>query len=248
VAELAAKPSYLQFRLIGAGNDGREIVRVDRSRPGGAVRVVPEPELQAKGDRRYFDFTIGLAAREAYVSPIQLNEEYGVVDRTYLCSGPPLRSTHPTAGGSGSCVLVRRVIDGMRPAIQQCEAEIICEDLPTVLADESQLRQLFQNLISNGLKFRSERPPRIDITATRQGAEWVFRVADNGIGVEGEFLERIFEMFQRLHERGKYEGSGIGLAIASKVVQRHGGRIWAESELGKGPTFCFTIPAEPPAS
>jgi light-regulated signal transduction histidine kinase (bacteriophytochrome) len=142
-------------------------------------------------------------------------------------------------------VLVRKVIDGMHSALQRCGAEIICEDLPTIHVDESQLGQLFQNLISNGLKFRAERPPRIHISATQKGADWLFSVADNGIGVEKEFLERIFEMFQRLHERDKYEGSGIGLAIARKVVHRHGGRIWAESELGKGTTFCFTIPVAP---
>jgi signal transduction histidine kinase len=153
------------------------------------------------------------------------------------------RGTPPQPADMG--VLVHKVIDGMHSALQQWGAEIICEDLPTIHVDQSQLGQLFQNLISNGLKFRAERPPRIHISATQKGADWLFSVADNGIGVEKEFLERIFEMFQRLHERDKYEGSGIGLAIARKVVHRHGGRIWAESELGKGTTFFFTIPVAP---
>jgi signal transduction histidine kinase len=109
-------------------------------------------------------------------------------------------------------------------------------------ADETQLGQLLENLIGNALKFRSTQPPRIRLNASPRDGEWLFSVEDNGIGIDQQFADRIFQMFQRLHERGKYEGSGIGLAIAKKIVERHGGRIWFESELGIGTTFYFTLP------
>jgi len=127
--------------------------------------------------------------------------------------------------------------------IRSSGAVIEAAALPSVLADEGQVRQLLQNLIGNALKFRGDAPPRIDIAARREADHWVFAVADNGIGIDMQYGDRIFEMFQRLHERGKYEGSGIGLAIAKRIVERHGGRIWLESRLGAGATFYFTLRA-----
>jgi signal transduction histidine kinase len=112
------------------------------------------------------------------------------------------------------------------------------------VSDELELGQVFQNLISNAVKFRSDRASRIEIKAERDDGMWRFSVADNGIGIDAKFRERIFQMFQRLHERGKYEGSGIGLAIAKKIIERHGGRIWFVSSLGQGTTFHFTLPAQ----
>lgn len=134
---------------------------------------------------------------------------------------------------------------GMRSAIEESGATIQMEPLPVVSADPIQMAQLFQNLIGNALKFRSEKPPQIHITAQRAEGKWMFSVNDNGIGFEQEHSERIFQMFQRLHERGKYQGSGIGLTIAKKIVEQHRGRIWAESRPGQGSTFFFSLPDVP---
>jgi PAS domain S-box-containing protein len=151
--------------------------------------------------------------------------------------GKPLR---PVDAG----VVARRVVEAMQAAIVDSGAEVRCADLPQVIADEAQLGQVFQNLISNALKFRADdRVPRVRIAAAAQGDMWIFSVEDNGIGIETQYSERIFQMFQRLHERGKYEGSGIGLAIAKKIVERHGGEIWLASEPGRGTTFHFSMPA-----
>jgi light-regulated signal transduction histidine kinase (bacteriophytochrome) len=110
------------------------------------------------------------------------------------------------------------------------------------MAGPAQLRQVFQNLIGNALKFRGDEPPRIHIGAERQAGEWVLAVGDNGIGIDPQYFERIFQVFQRLHTQREYAGSGIGLAICKKIVERRGGRIWVSSEPGKGATFFFTIP------
>jgi signal transduction histidine kinase len=114
--------------------------------------------------------------------------------------------------------------------------------LPKVTADPIQIVQLFQNLIGNAIKLHGEEKPRIHISAKQKGKEWVFSFRDNGIGIPREHAKKIFEIFQRFH-RDKYPGSGIGLAICKKIVERHGGRIWVESEIGKGSTFYFTIPS-----
>ena len=127
-------------------------------------------------------------------------------------------------------------------AIRESGAVVTHDALPTVTAERTQLIQLFQNLVGNALKFRSERPPEIHIGVERQDSEWVFSVRDNGIGMEAQYCERIFGVFQRLHTRREYPGTGIGLAICKKIVERHGGRIWVTSEPGRGSTFHFSIP------
>lgn len=135
------------------------------------------------------------------------------------------------------------VLKSLEKTIKESSAEIVIGDLPTVMADPGQIGQVFQNLISNSIKFRSEAPPRIEVTARRKGTFWEICVADNGIGIDPEFHDRIFTIFQRLHGQGKYPGSGIGLAIVKKIVERHGGQVRVESAAGQGARFIFTLPA-----
>jgi PAS domain S-box-containing protein len=137
---------------------------------------------------------------------------------------------------------LKRALTNLRAAIEESGAAVTCDALPTVDIDEVQLTQLFQNLIGNALKFRGQVAPRIHVSATEENAEWRVAIADNGIGIEPQYFERIFMLFQRLHTMGEYPGTGIGLAICKKVVERHGGRIWVESRLGSGATFHFTLP------
>ncbi|MES1166196.1 MAG: PAS domain S-box protein [Verrucomicrobiota bacterium] len=142
--------------------------------------------------------------------------------------------------------LVATAEKNLERAIADSAAEITRDPLPAeVPADEGQLVQVFQNLIGNAIKFRREDPPRVHIGARREGADWVFSVRDNGIGIEREYFDRIFVIFQRLNPREIYPGTGIGLAITKKIVERHGGRIWVDSTPGLGSTISFTIPVTP---
>lgn len=136
----------------------------------------------------------------------------------------------------------REALSNLRVAIEESGAEISLGDLPVVRADPSQLGQLFQNLISNGIKFSDKKSPRVNVAAERRNGEWRFCVWDNGVGFDPADADRLFMIFQRLHSREKYPGTGIGLAICKKIVERHGGRIWAEAEEGVGATFRFTLP------
>jgi PAS domain S-box-containing protein len=139
--------------------------------------------------------------------------------------------------------VVDRVISDLRGAIDDAGATVTRGDLPAVPADPTQLQQLFQNLIANGIKFRQpDIAPKVHVSARPSDRNWVFAVADNGIGIEPQYLDRIFVLFQRLHSRAKYPGTGIGLAICKKIVERHGGTIRVQSEPGVGTTFEFTLP------
>ena len=136
-------------------------------------------------------------------------------------------------------------IDDLRASITASEAAITHDPLPHVLADAAQIEQLFTNLIGNALKFRGTEPPLVHVDAERQGRLWRFAVRDNGVGIDTQYFERVFVIFQRLHGREQYEGTGVGLAVCKKIVERHGGRIWVESTPGRGSIFYFTLPAVP---
>jgi PAS domain S-box-containing protein len=137
-----------------------------------------------------------------------------------------------------------RALANLRASIESSGARITRERMPEVIADGAQLAQVFQNLIGNAIKFRGAQAPRIHVGAEARDTVWVFTVKDNGIGLDTQYADRIFMMFQRLHNKAEYPGTGIGLAIVKKIVERHGGRIWVESEPGKGATFGFTIARE----
>jgi len=149
--------------------------------------------------------------------------------------GKPFRETDCEA-------VLRCVLTNLQVAIHESGSLVTHDRLPTVMADRSQLEQLFQNLIGNAIKFHGPEAPRVHISAVETTTEWLFSVRDNGIGIEPEYHDRIFVIFQRLHNRTEYPGTGIGLAVCKKIVERHGGRIWLESQQGKGSTFYFTIP------
>lgn len=139
---------------------------------------------------------------------------------------------------------LRAAVAMLRAAIEESGAAVTCDTLPTVMADYAQVRQVLQNLLGNAIKFRApQRPPRIHVNARPQDGWWVICVADNGIGIRPEHRDRVFELFRRLHPRGAYGGTGIGLAICRRIVERHGGRIWVEPGTTEGSVFCFTLPA-----
>ena len=138
--------------------------------------------------------------------------------------------------------VLSKAIFNLQVAIRESGTLVTHDNLPTVMSDSTLLTSLFQNLLGNAIKFRGEQPLRVHISAERKKNEWQFSVRDTGIGIEPQQTERIFGVFQRLHTREKYKGTGLGLAICKRIVERHGGRIWVESEPGKGSIFYFTIP------
>jgi PAS domain S-box-containing protein len=177
----------------------------------------------------YMNFAIdGVTRMQALINGLL---EYSRVDTR----GKPPESTDSRA------VLEQALLD-LQASIKESGAKVTADHLPTVNVDPVQLAQLFTNLIGNAIKFRSDLPPKIKISASRQDSSWKFAVSDNGIGIEPQYAERIFLIFQRLHTRKKYPGTGIGLSICKKIVERHGGRIWVESKQEHGSTFYFTVP------
>jgi signal transduction histidine kinase len=185
-------------------------------------------QLDADSDK-FIDRAIeGTARMKALINDLLVYARLGV-------EGKPLAPTDCQA-------VCRAALANLKVALEETGAEVVCQQLPTLMADASQLTQLFQNLIGNAVKFHGEEAPRVEISAQRNGHEWVFAVRDNGIGMEPEYLDRIFRVFQRLHTRAEYPGTGVGLAICRKIVERHGGRIWADSEPGRGSTLYFTLP------
>ena len=156
----------------------------------------------------------------------------------YSRVGTPGKATEPT----NSNIIFNQVVANLQAAIDDNGAVVTHKTLPTVMADGSELVHLFQNLVVNAIKFHGDEQPRVHVSAELEEKDWVFSVQDNGIGIEQEYSDRIFGVFQRLHTRDKYPGTGIGLAICKRIVEGHGGRIWLESEPGKGSVFYFTLP------
>jgi PAS domain S-box-containing protein len=139
--------------------------------------------------------------------------------------------------------VIEEVVANLDAAIKETGAKLDVDTLPTVAVERQQMVQLFQNLISNALKYRDKAAPKIHISADRTVNEWLFSVRDNGIGIDTQYADKIFDMFARLHGKTKYTGTGMGLAICKKIVTSHGGKIWVESEIGQGCIFLFTLPA-----
>ncbi len=180
---------------------------------------------------RYIQFSVDAAGR-------MTEQLTGLLAHARVRSGsgdPPVRVD------CDEILLVVR--ENLQLMIEETGASVVVEPLPAVQGYPNLLVQLFQNLVQNAIKFRSDAPPRVDVSVTRQGDDWCFEVRDNGIGFEPQFAKRIFEIFQKLHTREEFDGTGMGLAIARKIVETHGGAIWAESRQGAGARFVFTIPA-----
>jgi PAS domain S-box-containing protein len=252
--------------IIGASKIARDITEQVRTRE--ALRKANERLAQSNADLEYFAYSASHDLQEplrmisAYSE--MLRRKYGTnLDEkanrylNYLTEGTArmerllrdLRafthvSTHtgPAAEIDANAVL-RDTLLNLKAAIDESRAEVIFDPLPTVCLHEFQLAQLFQNIIGNAIHYRSEAVPRIHIKAEADGDAWRFAIQDNGIGIATEYREKIFGMFKRLHTAADYSGSGMGLAICQRIVERVGGRIWVESQLGRGSTFFFTLPA-----
>jgi PAS domain S-box-containing protein len=178
----------------------------------------------------FIDFAIdGTARMQALIDGLLIYSRAGTADYTH----EPVDCSK----------VLHETLMTLHAKLRETGAAVNAGPLPTVQGDPTQLFQLFQNLISNAIKFAADEPPRVEITATRENGSWLFMVKDNGIGIDPTHAERIFAVFQRLHGRGEYPGSGVGLAICKRIVERHNGRIWVESPPGGGSTFYFTIPA-----
>ena len=185
-------------------------------------------QLDARADRYINRSVAGVERLRALINDLLAYSRVGTRGRPLV----------PTA----TAKVMAQVLEGLAVTVQETAAEITWDPLPMVRADATQVGQLFQNLLGNALKYRGERPPRIHIGVERQGERWQFAVRDNGIGLDPAYAERIFLVFQRLHTRDEYPGTGIGLAICQKIVERHGGQLVVESQAGQGATFSFTLP------
>jgi light-regulated signal transduction histidine kinase (bacteriophytochrome) len=137
---------------------------------------------------------------------------------------------------------LEQALVNLKMSIEENNANITHDPLPIITADYSQMIQLLQNLIGNSIKYRSDKIPEIHISAQEKDNDWIFSVEDNGIGIDPQYSDQVFQIFKRLHTNEEYKGTGIGLAITKRIIERHSGRIWVESELGKGSKFYFTIP------
>ena len=227
-ADLARSNQDLEQFAYVASHDLQEPLRMVT----GFVQLLQQTygsRLDAQADQ-YIEYAVDGARRmQTLIDDLLAYSRVGTRGRQFV----------PTDVGAA----LQLALVNLRASIQETAAEITHGELPTLRGDSTQLVQLFQNLVGNALKFRGTAPPRIHVDACRQGDYWQFSVRDNGIGIAPEYQERIFLIFQRLHTRKQYPGTGIGLAICKKIAERHGGQIWVESQPGQGTVFSFTLPA-----
>ena len=227
-AELIRSNQELEQFAYIASHDLREPLRKIKSYTDLLVKRY-QGQLDDKADKYIAHITDGATRMQVLITDLLI---YSRVTRGEL-------SFEPIDLG----VALNRALINLRGTILESSALIATYPLPTVRANPSQMEQLLQNLIANAIKFRASQPPQIQIEAALHEQFWTISVQDNGIGIEPQYSERIFVIFQRLHTKDKYPGTGIGLAMCKRIVERHGGRIWVESELGQGATFFFTLPA-----
>ena len=226
---LAQSNKDLEYFATVASHDLQEPLRVVTSYLG-LLQERYRDKLDAAADE-FIAFAVDGAERMS-----------SLIDGLLVYSRVDSKGRAPAA--TSAQVALEGALANLRPGIEEAGASVTHDELPTVLADGRQLVQVFQNLVGNAVKFRREGAPcEIRIGARREGGEWVLSVGDNGIGIPAGKFEHIFLIFQRLHTREKYPGTGIGLAICKRIVERHGGRVWVESTLGTGSTFFFTLPA-----
>jgi PAS domain S-box-containing protein len=225
--ELKRSNTDLQQFAYAASHDLQEPLRVI----GGFVRLLAKRykgKLDSEADEFIWHTVEGVKRMENLIKDLLAYSQIGTRGKDFKPSDCSL--------------VIKEALVNLQTAIEESHAKITCDVLPIVMADTSQLSRLFQNLIGNAIKFHGKRIPEIHVSAGREANDWVFSVKDNGIGIDQKDAGRIFIIFQRLHSREEYPGTGIGLAICKRIVERHSGRIWVESEPGKGSTFYFTIP------
>ncbi len=228
IAELDRSNQELEHFAYVASHDLREPLRKIKSYTDLLVKRY-SGQLDEKADKYIAYITDGTERMQALITDLLT---YSRVGRGELIK-------EPTDLG----LVLNQTLTNLSTIIQESHAVIQSESLPTINANPWQMGQLLQNLLANAIKFRGEQPPEIDIKASLHDQLWTVSVQDNGIGIEPQYAERIFVIFQRLHTREEYSGTGIGLAVCKKVVERHDGQIWVDSELGRGTTFSFTLPA-----
>ncbi len=226
--ELKSSNADLEQFAYAASHDLQEPLRV----VAGFVSLLEKRYREKLDDkaREFIDYAVdGTKRMQLLIKDLLAYSQVGTRRKTF----------EPT----NCSVALEQAIYNLHKAVEESGAEVTYDLLPIVSGDSSQLTRLFQNLIGNAIKYHGKDKPEIHISAQRKGDEWVFSVQDNGIGIESQYFEKIFDVFRRLHTREEYDGTGIGLAICKKIVERHGGKISVESAPGKGSTFYFTVPA-----
>ncbi len=260
--EVTLDPTGRPIRMRGTGQDVTELKRTEKDLANRTAELErSNAELERFAYVASHDLQEPLRAVASHVQILEQDYRGRLdpeADESIRCAVEGARRMHDlindylaysrVRSGSGPHLLIaaegalRAALQNLERTIGESGAEVTHDDMPEVVADSTQLVQLFQNLIANAVKFRGDDPPRVHVSAARADKTWLFSVRDNGIGIDPEHTGRIFSMFQRLHTQDRYPGTGIGLAICKKIVECHGGRIWVESMPGMGATFRFTLP------